>query len=106
MGWLVDAWSCTLLVARCRRAFAHAVVIIAEIQDLVFNDLSQIISLFFPLKILSDSKAVNELMPKMVAAIRFIRRDPENPLAMLELLCASQQAIGVRETDFLQFSGH
>ncbi|KAL5104483.1 Talin-1 [Taenia crassiceps] len=43
--------------------------------------------------ILADEKAVSDLLPKMVSAIRFIRRDPEDPLAQLELICACEHAI-------------
>ncbi|VDM32021.1 unnamed protein product [Hydatigera taeniaeformis] len=43
--------------------------------------------------IFTDEKAVSDLLPKMVGAIRFIRRDPEDPLAQLELICACEHAI-------------
>ncbi|VDN98923.1 unnamed protein product [Rodentolepis nana] len=41
----------------------------------------------------TDERAVNDLLPKMVSAIRFIRRDPEDPLAQLELICTCKQAV-------------
>ncbi|VDK38281.1 unnamed protein product [Taenia asiatica] len=43
--------------------------------------------------ILTDEKAVSDLLPKLVSAIRFIRRDPEDPLAQLELIYACEHAI-------------
>lgn len=50
----------------------------------------------FRFQILADEKAVSDLLPKMVSAIRFIRRDPEDPLAQLELICACEHAVQVR----------
>ncbi|KAM3178827.1 hypothetical protein ACTXT7_001784 [Hymenolepis weldensis] len=41
----------------------------------------------------TDERAVNDLLPKMVSAIRFIRRDPEDPLAQLELICTCEHAV-------------
>ncbi|CDS39815.1 talin [Echinococcus multilocularis] len=43
--------------------------------------------------ILINEKTVSDLLPKIVSAIRFIRRDPEDPLAQLELICACENAI-------------
>lgn len=43
----------------------------------------------------TDERAVNDLLPKMVSAIRFIRRDPEDPLAQLELICTCEHAVRV-----------
>ncbi|KAL7064228.1 hypothetical protein AAHC03_04719 [Spirometra sp. Aus1] len=43
--------------------------------------------------ILEDARVVNELTPKLVAAIRYVRSRPEDPLAQLELICASQQVV-------------
>ena len=45
---------------------------------------------------LTDERAVNDVLPKMVSAIRFIRSNPEDPLAQLELICTCEHAIQVR----------
>ncbi|VDL91083.1 unnamed protein product [Schistocephalus solidus] len=43
--------------------------------------------------ILEDARVVNELTPKLVAAIRYVRSHPDDPLAQLELICACQQVV-------------
>ena len=52
--------------------------------------------LFLLLQMVADERAVNDMLPKIVSAIRFIRCNPEDPLAQLELICTCEHAIQVR----------
>ncbi|VDK30451.1 unnamed protein product [Dibothriocephalus latus] len=51
--------------------------------------------------ILEDAKVVNELTPKLVSAIRYVRSRPDDPLAQLELICACQQVVEVSASSLL-----